>query len=57
MITKVGLWIDHKQAIVVALTGKGQEIGLVVSQSEKQPRRSGAAQVAGARQAQAGDRR
>jgi hypothetical protein len=41
MNTKVGLWIDHKQAIVVALMGKGEEIGLVVSQSEKQPRRSG----------------
>lgn len=41
MKAKVGLWIDHKQAIVVALMGKGEEIGLVVSQSEKQPRRSG----------------
>jgi len=41
MKTKVGLWIDHKQAIVVALMGKGEEIGLVVSQSERQPRRSG----------------
>jgi hypothetical protein len=42
MKTKVGLWIDHKQAIVVALMGQGQEVGLVVSQSERQPRRSGA---------------
>jgi len=47
MKTKVGLWIDHKQAIVVALMGKGEEIGLVVSQSEKQPRRTGAAPAQG----------
>lgn len=47
MKTKVGLWIDHKQAIVVALMGKGEEVGLVVSQSEKQPRRSGADFVPG----------
>ncbi len=39
MEKKVGLWIDHKQAIVVAVMGKKEEIGLVVSQSEKQPRR------------------
>ena len=43
MKTKVGLWIDHKQAIVVALMGKGEEIEVVVSQAESQPRRSGAA--------------
>jgi hypothetical protein len=47
MKKKVGLWIDHKQAIVVALIGKGEEVGLVVSQSEKQPRRSGADLVPG----------
>lgn len=47
MKAKVGLWIDHKQAIVVALMGKGEEIGLVVSQSEKQPRRSGDALLPG----------
>lgn len=41
MKTKVGLWIDHKQAIVVAVMGKGEETSLVVSRSEKQPRRSG----------------
>jgi hypothetical protein len=40
MITKVGLWIDHRKAIVVAVTEKGQEIGLVISAIEKQARRS-----------------
>ena len=41
MRTKVGLWIDHKQAIVVAITDKGEEIGLIISKAEKQLRRSG----------------
>jgi len=39
--TKVGLWIDHRKAIVVAVTEKGEEIGLIISKAEKQPRRSG----------------
>jgi len=47
MKTKVGLWIDHKQAIIVSVAGKGKEIVLVVSQSEKQPRRSGDALMRG----------
>ncbi|MFA5823787.1 MAG: hypothetical protein WC853_12035 [Thermodesulfovibrionales bacterium] len=41
MKTKVGLWIDHKKAIVVAVTSKGKEIGLIISKAEKQLRRSG----------------
>ena len=41
MRTKVGLWIDHRKAIIVAVTDKGEEIGLVVSKVEKQLRRSG----------------
>jgi hypothetical protein len=41
MRTKVGLWIDHREAIIVAVTEKGEEIGLIISEVEKQPRRSG----------------
>lgn len=41
MKTKVGLWIDHKKATVVTLTDKGEEMSLVISRAEKQPRRSG----------------
>jgi len=41
MRTKVGLWIDHKKAIIVAVTDKGEEIGLIVSKVEKQLQRSG----------------
>ena len=41
MKTKVGLWIDHRKAIVVAVTDKGEEMGLTISKAEKQLRRSG----------------
>ena len=37
----VGLWIDHRKAIVVAVTDKVEEIGLIISKVEKQLRRSG----------------
>lgn len=41
MTTKVGLWIDHRKAIIVAVTDKGEEIGLIISNVQKQLRRSG----------------
>src|SRR5213080_532598 len=41
MRAKVGLWIDHRKAIVVTVTDKGEEIVLVISAVEKQGRRSG----------------
>ncbi|MGE5301454.1 MAG: hypothetical protein ACM3MB_10940 [Acidobacteriota bacterium] len=41
MKTKVGLWIDHRKAIVVAVTDKGEETALIISKVEKQLRRSG----------------
>ena len=41
MRTKVGLWIDHRKAIVVTVTDKGHEMGLVISTVQKQLRRSG----------------
>ena len=41
MKTKVGLWIDHRKATIVTVTDKGEEIGLIISRVEKQPRRSG----------------
>ncbi|MFZ2658059.1 MAG: hypothetical protein WAX69_24215 [Victivallales bacterium] len=45
MKTKVGLWIDHRKAVVVTVTDKGEELGLkiakVESDVEKQLRRSG----------------
>ena len=41
MGAKVGLWIDHRKAIIVAVTDEGEEIGLIISKAEKQRRRSG----------------
>ena len=48
MRTKVGLWIDHRKAIVVAVTDKGEEIALIISKVEKQLRRSGDSPFKGA---------
>jgi hypothetical protein len=39
--TKVGLWIDHRKANIVIVTENGEEMGLIISKVEKQPRRSG----------------
>lgn len=41
MGTKVGLWIDHRKAIVVGVTDKGEETRLIISKVERQLRRSG----------------
>ena len=40
MKTQVGLWIDHRKATVVAIKGKGEEISEILSEAEKQLRRS-----------------
>ena len=52
MRTKVGLWIDHRKAIVVAVTDKGEEIALIISKVEKQLRRSGDSPLKGPHEAQ-----
>jgi hypothetical protein len=52
MKTKVGLWIDHKQAIIVAVTDQGEEIGLIVSKAKKQGLSFAAAQGKGAHEPQ-----
>ena len=39
MRTKVGLWIDHRKALIVAITDKVEEIRLIISKVEKQPGR------------------
>ena len=41
MKTMAGLWIDHKKAVIVVITDKGEEIKLIISKVEKQPGRSG----------------
>jgi hypothetical protein len=60
MRTNVGLWIDHRQAMVVTLTEQGEELGLIISQVEKHLRRGDASARQGAYEAQlvpADDRR
>jgi len=52
MRTKVGLWIDHRKAIVVTVTDKGEEIGLIISVVEKQLRRSGDSPLEGSYESQ-----
>lgn len=52
MRTKVGVWIDHRKAIVVAVTDKGEEIGLIISKAEKQLRRSGDSPLKGSHESQ-----
>ena len=48
MKTKVGLWIDHKKAIIVAVADQGEEMSIVISKAEKQRRRSGDSPLKGA---------
>jgi len=48
MKIRVGLWIDHRKSIVVAVTDKGEETRLVISKVERQLRRSGDSPLEGA---------
>jgi hypothetical protein len=41
MKTLAGLWIDHREAVIVLLSEKGQETRRITSHVEKQLRRSG----------------
>ncbi len=41
MSTKVGLWIDHRKAIVVAISEQGEKIEEIVSGVERQLQRAG----------------
>ena len=40
MKTNIGLWIDHRKAVIVAVTDKGQVTRLVISKVEKHLKRS-----------------
>lgn len=39
MKTKVGVWIDHRKAVIVMLSGDGEETKVLESNVEKQPGR------------------
>ena len=47
MKARVGLWIDHSKAVVVALTDRGEEVRLVISKVTRQLRRTGDAPLKG----------
>jgi hypothetical protein len=51
MKTRTGLWIDHRKAIVVVITDKGQETRMMISKAEKQLRRAGDSPLKGPREA------
>lgn len=52
MKIKVGLWIDHRKAVIVVVTDKGEETKLIISKVEKQLRRSGDSPLKGPYEAQ-----
>jgi hypothetical protein len=41
MKSTMGLWIDHRKAVIVAVSGKGEETSVIESKAEKQPGRFG----------------
>jgi len=44
MKREVGIWIDHRKAVIVSVTDKGEETSVIESDMEKHVRYSGAAQ-------------
>ena len=39
MKTNMGLWIDHRKAVIVAVSSKGEKTSVIESKAEKQPGR------------------
>ena len=39
MKTTMGLWIDHRKAVIVEVSGKGEETSVIEAKAEKQPGR------------------
>jgi len=52
MKTKAGLWIDHRQAVVVIVSDTGEVIKQISSDAEKQLRRTGSTPLQGNYEAQ-----
>ncbi len=53
MKRKVGLWIDHRKAVIVFLAGQEEEIKVIKSNVEKQIRRSAVSRSGGPFESQA----
>jgi hypothetical protein len=47
MRTKVGVWIDHREATIVTVTDEGEGVGRIISKVETQRRRSGDSPLTG----------
>lgn len=47
MKTVAGLWVDHRQAVIVLLSETGEEIKQIMSDAEKQLRRTGSTPLQG----------
>jgi hypothetical protein len=52
MKATVGVWLDHRKAVIVAVTDKAEETVVIISAVEKQLRRSGDSPLKGAYEAQ-----
>ena len=52
MKTKVGLWIDHRKAVIVAVANNTEEIRLTISGVEKHLQRSGDSPLKGSYETQ-----
>ena len=48
MKSSVGLWIDHRKAIIVSITDKGEKTTRIISHMEKHVRYSGGAEKSSA---------
>jgi hypothetical protein len=53
MSAQIGLWIDHREAILVTVTEKGGDLARIPSNAEKQLRRGGDAPLEGAHESNA----
>ena len=51
MSIQIGLWIDHRRATIVSVTEKGEETSEILSDVEKQLRRSGDSPMKGSYEA------
>jgi hypothetical protein len=49
---EVGLWIDHRKAVIVVLTDEEEETSLIISKAEKQLRRTGDSALKGSYESQ-----
>ncbi len=44
---QTGFWIDHRKAVIMAVTDQGEAFQQIISEVEKQLRRSGASPLKG----------